>query len=128
MLLLEMCSPALRTHLRVREHLLPDYAAIRQAISDWLFEELSHKKTDKTLNIVQYIDTPAEQEHKEEEWEEAQVWSEELGGWTFAFASKRPTTESLDRGEEMPPAKPITPGTPSPNPGGKKGAAKDEKL
>ena len=73
----------------MREHLLPDYAAIRQEISDWLFEELPHKKTDKTLNIVQYTDTPAEQEHKEEEWEEAQVWSEELGGWIFGFAPKK---------------------------------------
>ena len=96
MLLLEMCSPALRTHLRMREHLLPDYAAIRKDISAWLFEELSHKKTHKTLNIVQYPDTPAGQEHKEEECEEAQVWSEELGGWIFGFAPTRRRTESLD--------------------------------
>ena len=51
----------------MREHLLPDYAAIRQEISDLLFEKLPRKKADKTLNIVQYTDNPAEQEHKEEQ-------------------------------------------------------------
>ena len=64
MLLLEMCSPALRTHLRMREHILPDYAAIRQEIADWVFEELPHKKAEKIFNNV---DESAEPEQKEEE-------------------------------------------------------------
>ena len=76
--LLEMCSPALRTHLRMREHLNPDLPAMRQEISDWLFEELPRKKADKALGA---ITDNEEQETKEEEWEEAHVWSDEHGGW-----------------------------------------------
>ena len=36
MLLMEMCSPALRYHFSMREHILPNYAAVRQDISDYL--------------------------------------------------------------------------------------------
>ena len=115
MLLLQMCSPALRAHFRMRDHLLPDYGAIRHEIADWVFEELPHKKVDKALNAVT---VPEEQETKEEEWEEAQVWSEEFGGWICGLAPKRPRTESPDQDEEMPPAKPAQ----TPSSGGKKGS------
>ena len=64
MLLLQICSPALRSHLRMRDNLLPDYGAIRQEIADWLFEELPHKEADKALNAVT---VPEEQGTKEEE-------------------------------------------------------------
>ena len=100
MLLLEMCPPALRTHLRMREHLIPDLPAMRQEISDWLFEELPRKKADKTLGDNE------EQGTKEEEWEETHVWSDEHGGWICGLAPKRPRTEATDQDEEMPPASP----------------------
>ena len=97
----------------MREHLVPDLPAMRQEISDWLFEELPRKKADKALVA---ITDNEEQETKEEEWEEAHVWSDEHGGWICGLAVKKQRTESPDQDEEMPPAKPPQP----PSPGGKK--------
>ena len=70
----------------MREHLLPDYASLRQGMADWLFEELPYKKADKSLNSVETPQSPAEEEYKEDALEEAQVWSEELGGWICGLA------------------------------------------
>ena len=90
MLLLEICSPALRAHLRMREHLLPDIPAIRQEVADWVYDEVhTHKKADKSFNNVDEPSNTAEQEQKEEECEEKQVWSEELGGWICWLALKK---------------------------------------
>ena len=99
--------------------------SIWQAIADWVYEEaLTDKKADKPLNSVENPDSPAEEGLVEDEWVEAQVWSEELGEWICGLAPKRLRTESPERPERdeaMPPAKLNTPGTPNPNSGGNKG-------
>ena len=54
MLLLERCSPALRTHLRMREHLIPDLPAMRQ-------ETNGRRHTFGQTNTVDgYAATPSE--------------------------------------------------------------------
>ena len=62
MLLLQMCSPALRSHLRMRDHLLPDYGAIRQEIADWLSEEASRAPKGKAIGAVEAPAEDVEQE------------------------------------------------------------------
>ena len=71
----------------MREQPLPDYVAIRQEIADWIYEEaLTHKKAGKPLHSVENPGSPAEEGQVEDEWVEAQLWSEELGGWICGFA------------------------------------------
>ena len=116
----DMCDPRLRAHLKLLgPERLPTQEHLRIAISD---DESQGHKTNKSIGSIENPSSPAQQENKEEEWEEAQVWSEELGGWICGLAPKKPRTESPDRDEAMLSAKPNTSGTQNPSPGGSKGS------
>ena len=51
LLLTQMCSAELRKNLRQREHFIPDFAAKRQEISDYLHETLPHGKGGRVAAI-----------------------------------------------------------------------------